>query len=242
MLDLTRREVLQSAAAGVATLALVPVVARAAAGSRAVGYTLPPLPYKPDALEKAIDEKTMMIHHDRHHAAYVANANNILKKHPKLAAMPVEELLAQIKTLELPAADRTGLINNAGGHSNHSIFWVIMGPKGGGEPTGALGKAITARFGSFDKFAKELSTKAATQFGSGWAWLVVDKKGELEVVQRANQDSPYMTGLKPIMGIDVWEHAYYLRYQNARPKYVEAWWKVVDWKACNDRYAAAKKG
>ena len=241
MSQLTRREALKSAAAGVATLALAPIVGAAPDDTKVKGYTLPPLPYPYDALEKAIDETTMKIHHDRHHAAYVANANKILAKHPKLAALPVNELLAKIKTLELPAADRTGLINNAGGHSNHSIFWEIMGPKGGGEPSGALGKAITARFGSFDKFQKELSSKAGGQFGSGWAWLVVNKKGDLVVVGRANQDSPYMTGHTPIMGIDVWEHAYYLRYQNKRADYVDAWWKVVNWNNVAKRFAAGGK-
>jgi Fe-Mn family superoxide dismutase len=238
MLYLTRREALQSAAAGVATLALAPVVA--AQDRKPTGYKLPKLPYAYDALEAAIDKKTMEIHHDRHHAAYVTNANNILKKHPKLAALPVEQLLARIKDEDLPAADKVGLINNAGGHSNHSIFWEIMSPRGG-EPKGALAKAIDKRFGSFDKFKKELSTKAVTLFGSGWAWLVVNPSGELEIVQRSNQDSPYMTNLKPVLGIDVWEHAYYLRYQNLRPKYVEAWWKVVNWKKCDEYYAAAKK-
>jgi len=239
MPHLSRREILLAGAAGVATLALPPLVATAG-DKKPKGYTLPKLPYDYDALEKAIDEKTMRIHHDKHHQAYIDNANNLLAKHPKLLEMPVDQLLANVD--EVPKTIRQGVINNAGGHSNHSIFWVVMGPKGGGEPRGALGKAITARFESFDKFQKELSTKAVTQFGSGWAWLVVNKKGELQIVQRSNQDSPIMAGLKPIMGIDVWEHAYYLRYQNVRPKYVGAWWNVVDWQACNDRYAAALKG
>jgi Fe-Mn family superoxide dismutase len=240
---LTRREALQSAAAGLATLALAPLAGAAQkTGKKGGPYTLPKLPYDYDALKVSIDEETMRIHHNRHHLAYVTGANNILKKHPKLAALSVNDLLARIKTETIDEADRRGLINTAGGHSNHSIFWTIMGPHGGGEPTGALGKAITKHFGSFAKFQKLLSDKALTQFGSGWAWLVVNKKGELEVVQRPNQDSPIMDGLKPIMGIDVWEHAYYLRYKNARADYITAWWKVVDWKSCNDRYGAATKG
>jgi Fe-Mn family superoxide dismutase len=238
MSHLTRREALRTSAAGAVALALAPVVG-SAGEKKPKGYTLPKLPYAYDALTRAIDEETMKIHHDKHHAAYVANANKLLAKHPKLLAMPVDELLANID--KVPKDILQGVINNAGGHSNHSIFWVIMGPKGGGEPTGALGKAITKKYGSFDKFQKLLSARAVGQFGSGWAWLTVNKKGDLAVVARANQDSPIMTGHKPIMGIDVWEHAYYLRYKNLRPKYVEAWWKVVDWKACNDRYAAALK-
>ncbi len=241
MLHLTRRQVLQSAAAGAATLALPSLVTAYAEDekpAKARGYTLPKLPYDYDALNAAIDEETMKIHHDRHHAAYVANANKLLAKHPRLLAMPVDELLANIN--KVPRDIRQGVINNAGGHSNHSIFWVVMGPKGGGEPKGALGKAIDKHFGSFDKFQKELSQKAITQFGSGWAWLVVDKEGKLAVVQRGNQDSPIMSGLKPIMGIDVWEHAYYLRYQNKRADYVDAWWKVVNWNAIAKRFASAK--
>src|SRR5262245_24159379 len=222
----SRREVLKAAGAGVATLALAPLVGRAA-DEKKVGYTLPKLPYAFDALEPSIDAKTMEIHHDRHHKAYVDNANNLLKDHPKLLALPVEELLAT-KINEVPEKIRQGVINNAGGHSNHSIFWEIMSPKGG-EPKGELLKAIEGKFKSVDAFKKELSTKATTLFGSGWAWLVVNKKGELEVVQKKNQDSPYMDGQTPILGVDVWEHAYYLKYQNARPKYVEAWWKVVNW-------------
>jgi Fe-Mn family superoxide dismutase len=235
MSHLTRREALKAAAAGVATLAL-PGIALAAQKEK--GYTLPPLPYNFGALEPYIDARTMEIHHDKHHAAYVANANKLLSGHSKLLAMPVEKLLANIK--EVPENIRQGVINNAGGHSNHSIFWTIMGKKGG-EPKGSLGKAIAKTFGNFKKFKDELSTKANTQFGSGWAWLVLGKRG-LQVVQRANQDSPYMVGLTPIMGIDVWEHAYYLKYQNLRPKYVEAWWNVVNWEACQERYDKALKG
>lgn len=238
MMTLDRRQVLRAAGLGVATLTLSPLSALAQ-GDKEKGYTLPKLPYATDALEPHIDAKTMEIHHGRHHLSYVTTANNLLKSEPKLLALPVDELLANIE--KVPEKIRQGVINNAGGHSNHTIFWEIMGPKGGGTPKGALGRAITKAFGSFDKFQKELTQKAQTQFGSGWAWLVVNKKGELEVVQRKNQDSPIMDGLKPVLGVDVWEHAYYLKYQNQRPKYLEAWWKVVNWNAAGDRYAKAVK-
>jgi Fe-Mn family superoxide dismutase len=234
----TRREVLQSTAAGVATLALSPL-ALAQKGKKAAGYTLPPLPYAPDALEPSIDAETMKIHHGRHHLAYITSANNLLKSEPKLLAMPVEELLADIKKLVPPEKLRAAM-NFVGGHSNHSIFWEIMSPKGG-KPPASLAKAIDKDLGSFDKFQKEF-TAAAGIFGSGWAWLVLNKDGRLQVVQRPNQDSPIMDGLKPILGLDVWEHAYYLKYQNKRPDYIAAWWKVVNWKGVADRYAAAKKG
>ncbi|MFO0876423.1 MAG: superoxide dismutase [Gemmataceae bacterium] len=237
-MHLNRRELIQAAGASVATLTLAPLAVRAEE-EKAVGYKLPKLPYATDALEPSIDAKTMEIHHGKHHQAYITNANNLLKESPKLLALPVEELLADIT--KVPEKIRQGVINNAGGHANHTLFWEIMGPKGG-EPTGALAKAIDEKFGSFDKFQKEMSTKAVTVFGSGWAWLVVNKKGELEVVQRKNQDSPLMDGLKPILGVDVWEHAYYLKYQNLRPKYVEAWWKVVNWKVVAEKAAQAMKG
>jgi superoxide dismutase, Fe-Mn family len=237
MMTFTRREMLRTAGAGVATLSLASLAAGADEAPK--GYTLPKLPYAYDALEPSIDEKTMRIHHDKHHAAYVAGANKALAKHPKLLAKPVDALLADITSV--PMDIRRTVANMAGGHSNHTIFWEIMGPKGGGEPKGALAKAIDAQFGSFDKFQKELSTKAATVFGSGWGWLVVNPKKELEIIQRANQDSPYMTGHTPLVGIDVWEHAYYLKYQNVRPAYVAAWWKVANWSAISDRAAAAMK-
>jgi Fe-Mn family superoxide dismutase len=232
-----RRQVLKAAGLSVATLALSPL--HALAQKEAAGYTLPKLPYGYDALEPSIDAETMKIHHGKHHQAYINNANMLLKGEPKLLAMPVDELLADVS--KVPEKIRQGVINNAGGHSNHSIFWEVMGPKGGKGPSGALSKAIDGKFGSLDTFQKEFSTKAVTQFGSGWAWLVVNKKGELEIVQRANQNSPIMDGLKPVLGIDVWEHAYYLKYKNLRPDYVKAWWNVVNWAAVADRYAAAVK-
>jgi Fe-Mn family superoxide dismutase len=237
-MHLTRREMLQAAGAGVATLALPPLAALAQA--KAKTFTLPKLPYPTDALEPYIDAKTMQIHHGGHHLAYVNTANGLIEKAPELKGMSADEVLANID--KAPKEVRQGLINNVGGHSNHSIFWVIMGPpKGSKKPTGALAKDIDKAFGSFDKFQKQLSNAGQTQFGSGWAWLVVNKKGELEVVQRKNQDSPILDGLKPIFGVDVWEHAYYLKYQNRRPEYIKAWWNVVNWKAVSDRVAKAKK-
>jgi Fe-Mn family superoxide dismutase len=234
----TRREILKTAGLSVATLALAPLRLLAEEDKKPAGYTLPKLPYPTDALEPYIDAKTMQIHHGRHHLAYVTAANNLLKTHPKLLAKPVNELLADIESV--PKDIRQGVINNAGGHSNHSIFWEIMGPKGG-SPKGRLAKDIDKVFGSLGKFKEKLKAAGVGQFGSGWAWLVVNKKGGLEVVQRANQNSPYMDGLKPILGVDVWEHAYYLKYQNLRPKYIEAWFNVVNWSAVADRYAKALK-
>jgi Fe-Mn family superoxide dismutase len=233
-----RRQALQVAGLSVATLALAPLSLRAQK-DEVKGYTLPKLPYAYDALEPSIDAETMTIHHTKHHQAYINNANGLLKDYPELAALSPEALLAQIE--KAPEKIRQGLINNVGGHSNHAIFWEIMGPKGGKAPAGALAKAIDAKFGSLDKFQTELSTKGMTQFGSGWAWLVVNAKGELEVIQRKNQDSPIMDGLKPILGVDVWEHAYYLKYRSARADYLKAWWNVVNWDAVADRYAAAVK-
>jgi Fe-Mn family superoxide dismutase len=238
-----RRQILRSVGAGLATLTLAPLselAARAAQDVKATaGYTLPKLPYAYDALEPSIDAETMRIHHDKHHQAYITNAINLLKSQPALLALPVDTLLADVS--KVPEKIRQGVINNAGGHSNHTIFWEIMGPRGGGEPTGALAKAIDGKFGSFEKFKMGLSQAAVTQFGSGWAWLVMGKTG-LEIVQRPNQNSPIMTGLTPLLGIDVWEHAYYLKYRNERPKYVQAFWSVINWKAVADRYGAAAKG
>jgi superoxide dismutase, Fe-Mn family len=239
MSQLSRRQALTAAAAGVATLALGRLsLTRAEEKEKPAGYVLPKLPYDYDALKVSIDEETMKIHHTKHHQAYVTNANNLLKDHPELLKKPVEELLSDVT--QVPEKIRQGVINNAGGHSNHSIFWTIMGPEKG-KASGELSKAIDKAFESLDKFQKELSAKAVTQFGSGWAWLVLNKKKELEIVQRSNQDSPFMAGLTPILGIDVWEHAYYLKYKNARPDYVKAWWNVVDWSAVSDRYSKAMK-
>jgi Fe-Mn family superoxide dismutase len=235
----TRREALRAAAASAATLALAPLHARAEDAKKPAGYTLPPLDYGYDKLMPYIDTLTMKIHHDKHHAAYIKNANALLASHPKLLAMPVDELLANIDMV--PKTIRTGVINNAGGHANHSLFWKVMAPKAGGEPKGALAKEIDKYFGSFDKFQDKFSKAAAGQFGSGWAWLVVNKKGEMEVIGLPNQNSPLLTGHKPLLGLDVWEHAYYLKYQNQRPAYVKAWWNVVNWADVSERAAKAAK-
>lgn len=202
-----------------------------------MAYTLPPLPYPPSALEPHIDARTMEIHHGKHHQAYINNANNALKDHPELEALPVETLLADLS--KVPENIRTVLRNNAGGHANHSLFWTIMAPNAGGEPTGDLAEAISSTFGSFTAFKEKFAQAAATRFGSGWAWLVVSG-GKLEVISTANQDSPLMDGKTPILGLDVWEHAYYLNYQNRRPDYISAFWNVVNWPEVTRLYAAAK--
>ncbi|HET6568480.1 MAG TPA: superoxide dismutase [Rhodothermales bacterium] len=204
-----------------------------------MAYTLPDLPYPFDALEPHIDARTMEIHHDRHHAAYVKNANAALEKHPELQNKSVEDLLRGINSV--PEDVRTALRNNAGGHANHSLFWKVMSPNGGGQPTGALADDIKNTFGSFDAFKEKFTSAAKTQFGSGWAWLGLDQNGKLHVHGTPNQDSPYMQGHIPILGLDVWEHAYYLKYQNKRPDYAEAWWNVVNWDQVSKNYEAAKQ-
>jgi Fe-Mn family superoxide dismutase len=201
-------------------------------------YTLPNLPYPTNALEPHIDAKTMEIHHDKHHAAYVTNVNNALKD-SGVAEQSVEDLCRNIESV--PANIRPAVRNNGGGHANHSLFWTIMSPKGGGKPTGDLATAIDAELGGFDKFKEEFTKAGTTRFGSGWAWLSVDTTGKLVVESTPNQDNPYMNGRTPILGMDVWEHAYYLNYQNRRPDYITAFYNVIDWKAVGDRYAAAKK-
>ena len=200
-------------------------------------FTLPDLPYAYDALEPHIDEQTMRIHHDKHHAAYVSNVNAALQKHPNVKYGSVEELLRNIDSV--PDDIRTAVRNNGGGHANHSLFWQIMAPKAGGEPGGALGEAIRSAFGDFASFRDKFGTAAKTQFGSGWAWLTAGAGG-VEVFSTANQDSPHMQGKTPILGLDVWEHAYYLHYQNRRPDYIEAWWNVVNWDEVSKRYQAAR--
>jgi superoxide dismutase, Fe-Mn family len=203
-----------------------------------MAYELPPLPYPFNALEPHIDAKTMEIHHDKHHQAYVTNANNALKDHPDLAAKPVDELIANLS--QVPESIRTVVRNNAGGHSNHSFFWKIMAPNAGGAPKGKLAEAITATFGSVDAFKEKFQAAAGSRFGSGWAWLVVNKEGKLEVTSTPNQDSPIMEGLKPVLGVDVWEHSYYLLYQNRRPDYLKAWWNVVSWDQAEKNFLATK--
>jgi len=197
-------------------------------------YELPPLPYPFAALEPHIDAKTMEIHHDKHHQAYITNANNALKDYPDLAAKPVEELIANLNAV--PESIRTAVRNNAGGHANHSFFWKIMGPNAGGEPKGKLADAIKSTFGGLDQFKEKFQAAGAGRFGSGWAWLVLNKQGNLEITSTPNQDSPIMDGLKPVLGVDVWEHAYYLKYQNRRPDYLKAWWNVVNWPAVTQHY------
>lgn len=209
-----------------------------------MAYELPPLTYPNNALEPHVDARTMEIHHDKHHQAYITNANNALKDHPDLLAKPVNELIADLTVV--PEAIRTAVRNNAGGHANHTFFWTIMGPNAGGEPKGQLAEAIKAKFGNFDAFKEAFEKAGATRFGSGWAWLVVNKAGELEVVSTANQDSPLMgkavAGVEgtPVIGCDVWEHAYYLNYQNRRPDYLKAWWNTVNWDQAEKNYLAAK--
>lgn len=202
-----------------------------------MAYTLPDLPYDYDALEPHIDTETMHLHHDKHHATYVSNANAALEKHPELAEKSVEELLAEIDSV--PEDVQTALRNNAGGHANHSLFWEVLSPNGGGEPTGAIKAAIDEAFGSFDAFKEKFAAAATTRFGSGWAWLVVTD-GKLEVTSTPNQDSPLMEGKTPVLGLDVWEHAYYLNFKNVRPNYISAFWNIVNWDEVNKRYEAAK--
>ncbi len=202
-------------------------------------FELPPLPYPADALEPHIDKMTMEIHHGKHHNAYVTNLNNALASAPDLANKTIEELLANNCAI-VPENIRTAVRNNGGGHANHSLFWQIMGPNAGGQPVGTLAEAIKSTFGGFDQFKEKFSAAAAGRFGSGWAWLVKDQAGKLEVYSTANQDSPLMEGKFPIIGLDVWEHAYYLKYQNRRPDYINAWWNVVNWNKAEERFKAGK--
>ena len=197
-----------------------------------MAHTLPALPYPTDALEPHIDKMTMEIHHGKHHQAYVTNLNAALDKHPELHTKTIEDLLKGINTV--PEDIRTAVRNNGGGHANHSMFWQVMGPHAGGAPTGAVADAITGSFGGFDKFKEEVKKAGVGRFGSGWAW-VIDQGGKLIVESSPNQDSPLMEGKKVVFGIDVWEHAYYLKYQNRRPDYIGAWWNVVNWAEVNKR-------
>jgi Fe-Mn family superoxide dismutase len=199
-----------------------------------MAFELPALPYPFDALEPHIDAQTMQIHHDRHHATYVNNLNGALEKAPDWASRSIEDILRNVN--QVPEEIRTVVRNNGGGHANHSLFWEIMGPGGGGEPTGAIGEAINSSFGGYAAFKEQLTKAAVGQFGSGWGWLVKDGSGKLQVVARPNQDSPLMEGLVPVLGVDVWEHAYYLKYQNKRPDYVAAWFNTVNWESVNKRF------
>ncbi|MDQ0161333.1 superoxide dismutase [Aeribacillus alveayuensis] len=202
-----------------------------------MAFELPKLPYDYDALEPHIDKETMNIHHTKHHNTYVNNLNAALEGNEELLSKSVEEVIANLDAV--PEEKRTAVRNNGGGHANHSLFWTILSPNGGGEPSGELLEAINKKFGSFESFKAEFEKAAATRFGSGWAWLVVNN-GELEVMSTPNQDSPLMEGKTPILGLDVWEHAYYLKYQNRRPEYISAFWNVVNWREVEKRYNEAK--
>lgn len=202
-------------------------------------YSVPPLPYAYNALEPHIDQATMQFHHDKHHAAYVQNLNEALDKHPELKSKTVEEMLRNLSSV--PEDIRNKVRNNGGGHVNHSMFWQIMKPQGGGEPTGAIAQAINQNFGNFAAFKKQFNEAATGRFGSGWAWLVRNNNGKLEITTTPNQDSPLSEGKYPIMGNDVWEHAYYLKYQNRRAEYLDAWWNVLNWDEINKRFATASK-
>lgn len=202
-----------------------------------MAFELPSLPYANDALEPHIDALTMEIHHDRHHNTYVTNLNAALEKAPELQGKSLEELIGNLDAV--PEAIRTAVRNNGGGHANHSLFWETIGPNGGGAPAGALAEAIDSELGGFEKFKEDFAAAATTRFGSGWAWLIL-KDGKLAVTSTPNQDSPLMEGATPLLGLDVWEHAYYLKYQNKRPDYIKAFWNVVNWDAVGKRYEAAK--
>jgi len=204
-----------------------------------MSYTLPALPYPADALEPYIDKLTMEIHHDRHHKAYVDNLNKALEGHSDLSKLPIDQLLREIS--KVPENVRQAVINNGGGHANHSMFWEIMAKDAGGKPSGPLADDINAAFTDFATFQADIKKAALGRFGSGWAWLILTD-GKLQVVSGANQDSPFMKGQSPILGLDVWEHAYYLKYQNKRADYVDAWWNVVNWTAVGERYSKAKAG
>jgi Fe-Mn family superoxide dismutase len=205
-----------------------------------MAFTLPPLPFPADALEPNIDKATMEIHHGKHHAAYVTNLNKALEQAPQLSGKSVEELLANNLAI-VPEAIKTPVRNNGGGHHNHTLFWEILNPAGkpGATPVGSLASAINSTFGSFDQFKEKFGAAGTTRFGSGWAWLI-SKGGKLEITSTANQDSPLMDGAFPVIGLDVWEHAYYLKYQNRRPEYIAAWWNVINWKTADERLAKAK--
>jgi Fe-Mn family superoxide dismutase len=204
-----------------------------------MAFTVPPLPYAFDALEPYIDKQTMEIHHDKHHGAYVTNLNKALESAPDLQNKTIEELLANNCAIVADEKIRTAVRNNGGGHINHSMFWQIMAPKAGGNPSGNVAQAINSTFGSFDQFKEKLNAAGVGRFGSGWAWLV-KTGGKVDIISTANQDSPVMEGKFPVMGVDVWEHAYYLKYQNRRPEYLAAWWNVVNWPEIEKRFNSAK--
>ena len=234
MTRLTRRHALTLAAAA-AAVPLLPRIGLAQTGP----FKQDPLPYPNNALEPHIDARTMEIHYGRHHAAYVTNLNNFAKDHPQIAQRPVEEVLAKLS--ELPEAIRTGVRNNLGGHANHAMFWQIMGPNGG-KPEGELASAITSDLGGVEKMQNEVNAAGGRVFGSGWVFITVTREGKLAIETKPNQDTPLMEGKRVLIGNDVWEHAYYLNYQNRRADYLKAWWNVVNWNKVGERYAAAKAG
>jgi Fe-Mn family superoxide dismutase len=203
-----------------------------------MAHSVPDLPYAKDALEPHLDAQTMEIHHDKHHAAYVSKLNAAIEGNADLEAKSIEDLIADLSAV--PEAIRGAVRNNGGGHANHSLFWTSLSPNGGGSPGGDLAAAIDSTFGSYDAFKEQFEAAGATRFGSGWAWLILNQDGKLEVTSTPNQDSPIMDGNTPLLGVDVWEHAYYLKYQNRRPDYLKAVWNVIDWEAVGKRYAAAK--
>ncbi len=203
-----------------------------------MSHSLPALPYAHDALEPYIDKQTMEIHHGKHHAAYVAKLNGALEAHPDLQSKSIEDILKSLDSI--PEGIRMAVRNNGGGHYNHSLFWNLMGPNAGGEPGGELADAISAKFGSFANFQDTFANAAANRFGSGWAWLILDKNGKVDVTSTPNQDNPISDGNQAVLGLDVWEHAYYLKYQNRRPEYIQNWWSVVNWSAVEQRYLQLK--
>lgn len=205
-----------------------------------MAFEVPSLPYDYSALEPHIDEQTMRLHHDKHHAAYVNNLNAALQSNAEFASLSVEDLMRRLN--DVPEGSRTAVRNNGGGHVNHTMFWQIMGPNGGGEPSGELASAISQAFGSFDAFKTQFNDAGVKRFGSGWTWLVLDQSGKLAVTSTPNQDSPLLDGSYPVMGNDVWEHAYYLKYQNRRPDYLNAWWNVVNWDEVARRYSQGRSG
>jgi len=204
-----------------------------------MAHELPPLPYAYDALEPTIDKQTMTLHHDMHHGAYVKNLNAALEKHSGLAGKSAEDLIRDLNAI--PEDIRGAVRNNGGGHVNHTMFWNIMKPNGGGDPSGPIGDVIKKTFGDFNTFKEKFNAAGVGQFGSGWVWLAGDAKGDVKIISTPNQDSPISQGLYPIFGNDVWEHAYYLKYNNRRPEYLQAWWNVVNWEEINKRYHASKK-
>ncbi|HLO85163.1 MAG TPA: superoxide dismutase [Nostocaceae cyanobacterium] len=239
-MSLNRRHFLFLVGASVSSLTLESYAfAENTSSSTTAAIQLSPLPYPYDALEPYIDARTMQFHHDQHHAAYVKNLNAALDKYPAFKKTSVEELLKNIN--KVPQDIRTTVRNNGGGHVNHSMFWKIMKPNGGGEPTGEIATAINQSFGNFANFKKQFNQAGASRFGSGWVWLVRNKNGNLEITSTANQDSPLMVEQYPIFGNDVWEHAYYLKYQNRRPEYLDAWWNVVNWDEINKRFIDSQK-